>query len=357
MLYKKSFILSLLLLIGVSFTAAQERYFYTGKNYGSESLYNPIYLLLNGSYDILQLEGMTKDITKYPYSNGMKWVFNSLSRPFKAIEKYGWREFMLNEIIPFNFDRKHSQWWPNYNLHLIGGGMTFVRTEEWYMQHGFSNPQLYSIATMAFLHLLNEVVESAYVNDLTIDPVSDIYIFDIGGMILFSFDGVKKFFSQKLNLNDWSLIPAFSLTDGTLQNNGQYFVMKYQMGETTPWHLFYFFGLDGILGATYKFENGEAISAGFGFRGKKRIVEDHRTNRQSVTLAWNFGLFYDQDNSLLASVFFSGIFNDFLHLNIYPGIIKLGDFSPGVLFALSQDGKPTFGITTMWTPGIAVNAK
>lgn len=355
--YRKYLILFILLFCVDSIFKAQEKYFYTGKNYGSEALYNPLYLILNGSYDILQLEGMSKDITKYPYAYAADKVFYNLTHPFEAINKYGWGNFIMNEIIPLNFNRKHSQWWPNYNLHLIGGGMSYVRTQEWYEHHGFSNPQILSIATMIGYHFLNEIVENGNYDGPNIDPISDIYIFDLGGIILFSFDSVKEFFSKELNLNDWSYMPAFSLTDGTLQNNGQYFVIKYRLGEQTPWHLFYFFGLDGIIGATYKFEDGRALSAGFGFRGKKRILEDHLTNRQSVSLAWNVGLFYDYNNSLMASMFFSGMFNDFFHLNIYPGILKFGDFSPGLLFVLSQDGKPTIGITTMWAPGIAAHAK
>jgi hypothetical protein len=33
-------------------------------------------------------------------------------------------------------DVDHAQWVPNYQLHLIGGGMVNARLEEWYIALG-----------------------------------------------------------------------------------------------------------------------------------------------------------------------------------------------------------------------------
>ena len=329
------------------------RYFYTGQKDGSESLFNPVNLILNGSYDIIQLDGQSRNLLDYPYSYASGQVFQNLRDPFTPISHYGWGNFFKNEILPFGFNERNSQGWPNYNLHLIGGGMTYRALCEWYNEYGFPAPVAFSLATVAAYHVMNEVVENGYFTGDNVDPIADIYIFDIGGIILFSFDNVNRFFSRTLNLADWSLQPSISVLNGTLRNNGQYFSIKWKFPNSAHWHLFYYFGLDGVLGTSYKWDDGSALSGGFGLRSVRRETVNAATNQQTVALTWNLGFFYDHDNSLLASLFFNGTFKDAVTLNVYPGVFSVAEFSPGVWLALERDGSPSFGLTTRWTPGIA----
>lgn len=125
------------------------------------------------------------------------------------INKYGFYKFFTSEIFPLNFKTESAQWWSNYQLHLIGGGMTFTALTEWYQQHNFPHPVIFSIVSMEVYQLLNEIVENKTYKGTNVDPIADINIFDIGGMVLFSFDNIKNFFSKKLNLADWSLQPRF----------------------------------------------------------------------------------------------------------------------------------------------------
>jgi hypothetical protein len=49
----------------------------------------------------------------------------------------------------------------------------------------------------------SEVVENGNkVFYSTVDPIADFLVFDPLGIILFKFDGVSEFFSEKLSLND-----------------------------------------------------------------------------------------------------------------------------------------------------------
>lgn len=353
------FILTALLFIFLNCTSitAQEKkyYFYSGKKYGTESQFNPLSLILNGSYDVAQIEGVGRYITKYPYRHASREIFRNLTDPIFSIRSYGTQHFFMDQILPINFTPNHGQWWPNYNLHLLGGGMVYARTTEWYVYHGFPAPVLFSIGTMAAYHLMNEIVENGNFAGPNVDPIADIYFFDIGGMILFSFDAVKEFFSEKVILADWSFQPSFSLRDGTLRNNGQYFSFKWKFPSSDKWHLFYLAGIDAIVGTSYKTDEFSMFSVGFGFRNKKFEVLDAGKNRLTAKLVWNVGIFYDRENSLLASAFFSGTYADAATLNIYPGVVHLGNFSPGFFVTVSQKGEPTFGITTRWTPGIAWN--
>jgi hypothetical protein len=40
-----------------------------------------------------------------------------------------------------------------------------------------------------------------------------------------------------------------------------------------------------------------------------------------------------------------------MNLNIYPGIFKIGSFSPGLWIVMRDKGKLLFGITATWLPG------
>lgn len=350
-MFIRIFVLSLLLSLQVSF--AQERYYYHGRNFGSEALFNPVTLLLNSSFDILQLEEYPRDVFSYPYRISSNNVMRNLGSPFATINRYGWGRFLQNEVFPLNWSSSGGQWLPNYELHLVGGGMNYVATREWYSEHGFPSPAVFSIATMAMTHTLNEFVENGNYEGDNVDPIADIFLFDAGGIVLFSFDGVNEFFSRTLNLADWSLQPSYGVSQSTLQNNGQYYSLKWKFPFSEQWHLFYYFGMNGLLGVSYKDEHAQSFSVGAGLRSKHLRLIDPSTNQKSAELAWNVGFFYDKDNSLLASVLFSGLENNLVNVNVYPGVLGNETFSPGVWLSVSRHGNIIGGISTIWLPGIS----
>ncbi|MGE5679246.1 MAG: hypothetical protein ACM34K_00060, partial [Bacillota bacterium] len=147
---------------------------------------------------------------------------------------------------------------------------------------------------------------------------------------------------------------SFNLSDLSLQNNGQYFSVKWKIPFLDKWHLFYYYGMNGIGGLSYKFDNGTSLSAAAGLRAKERYVIDPKTYQMTINMVWNAGLFYDRNNSLLASLLLSGQKDNFLNLNIYPGVIKLGEFSPGLWMLVKENGRFFFGISTVYAPGIGL---
>jgi hypothetical protein len=332
---------------------AQERYFYKAGFFGSDATYNPLSVVLNGGYGIIQLEGQSRDFLHFDYRGGARNVWRNLSHPFGAISRYGWGRFLAHEIFPLSLSRKGAQWLPNYQLHLIGGGMTYRAIYEWFAYYDFPAPRMLSIITIAGYHYLNEVIENHGYQGDNVDPIADIYIFDVGSVVLFSFDGVNRFFSEKLNMADWSLMPSIKATGMSLQNNGQNFVIKWKLPLAEKWYLFHYFGLVNLTGATYKLARGSSISCGIGARARMLQMVDETRHQQTVKLAWNAGLFYDRDNSLLLSLIVSGSVNRGVNLNVYPGFLPLGRFSPGVWAVIGDKGKNVFGITYVWPPGIA----
>lgn len=326
----------------------QKHYFYTGKDYGSESLFNPLTLIINGGYDVTQLQLVQNKITVHPYGRMAKNVAQNLFvHPFQAIDKYGWKLFLRTEFLPLSFKVEELQWIPNYQQHLIGGGMLYTAMKEWYEDHNFPVPWLMSSVTVMGQHFFNEVMETGPYEGYSVDEISDIYIFDLGGIILFSFDNVNEFFSKTLNLSDWSLQATIALPDGRV-NAGQYFSMKWKFPFSDDYSLFYRYGMGALFGVSKKISPSDNLSFGVGFKSKHLIDVNDAVRQRTIATSWHTGVFLDRNNSLLASLVFSGVKEYFCMIDIYPGIIKYGRFSPGIWSIIGRNGELTFGFTTRY---------
>ncbi len=338
-----------------SFTVSS--YFYKGLTYGNQAIYHPLYVILNGGFDMIQV-GNKRDIKNFPYKIAITNIWRNISDPFTPINNYGWWDFISDQVLPLSLNKNNAQFWPNYTLHLIGGGMEYAALKEWYEFHKYPYPQWLSALTVMSYHFINEVAENGNRIGDDVDPIADLYIFDIGGILLFTSESVKRFFSEDLNLADWSQQPSFSLRNGELHNNGQFFSVKWKLPFLNSWHAFYYFGTNGVGGLSYKFEDGSALSVGAGLATGDLILLDERTNKKTLGLVGNFGVFYDKNNSLLASLSVTIKTDYMININIYPGVIKLWDVSPGLWGAYSQDGNVILGFTVTWFPfGFAYSVK
>ncbi len=137
------------LLAGVAFAQEEPYYFYHGRDVGSEATFHPLSLLVNSGFGILQYPNRSRDIGDVNFATGWKNVTYNIRHPFRAIEAYGWSEFLGNEFYPKDFSKKNAQYWPNYQNHLIGGGMNYIETAEWYRYHGVGHAKLLAAVTMA----------------------------------------------------------------------------------------------------------------------------------------------------------------------------------------------------------------
>jgi hypothetical protein len=336
------------------------RYYYTGKAYGSESLYNPLSVIINGGYDVLQASAHSRVLSDPPYRIGFNNVWDNISDPLPQINKFGWNRFIGQELFPLSLSIDKAQYFPNYTLHLIGGGMEYRMMAEWYEYNGVPAPQLFSVATMAAYHLLNETVENDRYVGVNVDPIADLLVFDPAGIILFLSDDVAEFFSTTLHLSDWSGQPAINPRFRTLENHGQNFSMKYRPPFWDRTSFFYYFGDNGLIGLSFHQPDGYSLSCGGGAVAKELRTVDTRngTRTVSVTLGWIAGIFYDRENSLLASLILSNQINERMKLNLYPGVLNAGSLSPGLFCGLGQGNQFTAGITFRYSPvGIAYRNK
>jgi hypothetical protein len=327
-------------------------WFYSGLPYGSESLIHPVRLIVNGGFGILQFDNRSNRLGSVDFASGWHRVWADVGNPRRAIGVEGWTAFMRREVLPISANRKDAQYWPNYTLHLVGGGMSYVTMREWYGLRGQQRPGLAAGMTLAAYHLLNEVVENDARPGPTTDAVSDLLLFDPAGILLFSHDGVARFFGKRLHMRDWSSQPAIDPAAGTIENQGQNFSIKVGLPSASHWSFFYYFGNHGEVGLTHTRPNGSAFSAGGGFRAKSLVKRG--PGSQTVTLVPSYGFFYDRNGSLMFSVTGAKTSRYQVRVNAYPGLLRLGRWSPGLFALLGRDGDIVLGLhLTCFPVGLA----
>jgi hypothetical protein len=320
-------------------------YFYHSLPYGSEYACNPVSTILIGGFSIFQVGNRGKRPEDVDYRAGWENVRENILHPFREIGRFGWKKFLTTEIIPTSLAPKSAQYVPNYQDHLIGSGMQYRLMREWYAAHGYPENRLFAFGTMTAFHLLNEVVENNGYRGTNVDPIADLLVFDPLGMLLFESDRVSKFFSQTLNLRDWSTWPAYDPVHRTLENNSDNYSMKWHLSWMGRWSVFYNFGLNGMLGLSYAREDGACLSGGVGVMTKslRQVEPDSRGRWLTADLIWNAGLFYDRNGSLMASLLFSGSRAYRMKLNVLPGVLRIAGVSPGFFVALGKENELIFG--------------
>lgn len=350
-------------LIGIFPTSSEvvaqnaKMYFYHGFSFGSEATYNPVSTIINGGYGIMQIGNRDKKPFAVDYRAGWKNVWENLTHPLAEIKTFGWKEFITTEIIPTSLLPRSSQYLPNYQNHLIGGGMTYRMLREWYGYHGYPHSTMLALGTLTVYHLLNEVVENNTYAGTNVDPIADMLVFNPLGILLFSQESVVRFFGETLQLRDWSYFPTINPRTETLENNGQNFAIKWRFPGQKSWSLFYNFGLNGIVGLSYRLKDGASISAGGGLmaRNLRKVERDDEVRSLTADLVWNVGLFYDRQGSLMASFLLSGSRAYKARTNIYPGLIQIAGISPGFFAALGQNHEVIFGLSLRDLPlGLAL---
>jgi len=277
------------------------------------------------------------------YRRGARNLWKNLRDPFGSIQNEGWGRFLQEEIIPISTSSRGARYWPNYTQHLIGGGMSWRLIKEWFRAHEWPAAGWFATGTMLGYHVLNEIVETSDYDGWTTDPVADLYIFDPAGILLFSSDRVARFFSETLHMADWSYQIAYDPWDRTLENMGQNFALKLRLPRSQRWFLFYHYGTHGEIGLSYRQDDGDAFSFGAGLMAGKLIQLDDGV--RTVDLVPTAGLFWDRDNSLMAALMFADTQAYRWRLNVYPGVVRVGGWSPGLFAAINASDRFEAGIT------------
>lgn len=348
-------IVFLLILLGLHSTTAQEKsyYFYNPVPYGSEALYNPITLILNGGFDPFQMLNDREPAWKNVYWNTAATnVWRCLTSPGPIINRYGWKKFIEVEVFPTSLRIEEGQYAPNYTLHLIGGGMEYRKISEWYEYHNVPAPFLFGALTRIAYEYLNEVVENGMNYYPNIDCIPDFLIFQPLGILLFSFDPVAEFFSHSLSLNSWQHQIGVSFSPFAIRNANESYIAKIPLNRERTHSLFVNFGCYLQLGYSYKLdsEHSLTIAGGATSKGRRALPLRNEVPSNTIIIGPMAGVYYDRNNSLLASFVFADTYFMRYRCNVYPGIISIGSFSPGFFVSIDSNNSVTIGITFISLP-------
>jgi hypothetical protein len=238
----------------------------------------------------------------------------------------------------------------NYQLHLFGSGMVSRRLAEWFDDQGVPYPDLFADVSLMSAHFMNEMVENDGQRTLNEDATTDLLIFDVAGIALWRADWMQRAFSGSVQLTNWPGQPSYNPSSGTLENTGQYFVLRTPIPYVKHWRLFYLFGLSGVAGVTRDLGGGSALSLGLGL--DNNVVTDTLGTRS--TLRPKAGLYYDKDGSLLWSISAGGpsSVTSRVTFNAYPGALRVGPVSPGFWVQLPKGGTMRFGLVSRWGVGL-----
>ena len=318
---------------------------YTGADYGTQALFSPLTVVLNKGFDHLQAANAQRRIWKMPIGRAMTGApLDALLNPVRAIEHYpGWKRWFATEIFPVNFTVKDARWAVNYSEHMVAGGLTYRALAQWYDVHGFPVPRLWAGVTTFGASMLNEAMEFVGTDTAASSTVADLYVFDLGGILLFNWDPLVRFFAGTLQASDWSTQASFTFPNGELQNNGQYYITKIPLPKTDT-RLFFRFGMGVQSGVSRPIRNGHSLTLALGVDTDARLV-DPVTRDESITTKFSGGIYWDRSNSLLASLT-AGPTDNQVVLNVFPGVLPGAAKRVGTWAVWTRDGRLMMGLTS-----------
>ncbi len=281
-------------------------------------MYGPLWVFMNRGFDVVQDHVAPRNVFSFDYRTNTGNVLWNVAHPLPAIGHDGWGKFLKEEIFPLSFTASTARWTPNYSLHLIGGGVTYRALSEWFEDNQVPAPRVWAAATLMASALVNESLENHGVVGYNTDCLADLYVFDVGGIILFSFDWPNRLFSRQIVIADWSLQPTFTGPSGQLHNTGNYFSAKWALPFYRRLSLFAWFGEATTGGLSFKLTDQLALSAAAGGAVVHLNNQSSNTVANTVTFVATGALFLDRNNSLLASLQVTNTDDYFVHLNVYP---------------------------------------
>jgi hypothetical protein len=328
--------------------------FYRGIPVGSEAAFNPFSLIVNGGFDQLRVASANRHVFDLDYALAARGAWQSIVHPDAVIRTYTWDRFVKRQLLPMSGKSSGGgQWLPNYQLHLMGGGMTGVRMTEWFIQHDVSHPELAAAATVTAWHLMTEMIE--HQNGVpSADAVADLLIFDPAAFLLWRNDALQRAFSGRIEMTNWPGQAAIVAPTATIQNMHQTAMMRL----ATPWsgtlRPMTTFGGSFLVGLSRKKGETDWVSVAGGWDPTENPVTDPVTGEKTVTLNPNIGLFYDRGGSLLAAAHARLNRRELITLNVYPGVVHFGSWSPGLFAHVLDNGRFRFGIVPRFGLGTGV---
>jgi len=338
-------------------TLPADAYYYKGLP-GSDMYVGPFDVVLNKGFNFAQAENRTRRIFESEYST--RHVWESLAHPLQSIQNSGgWGEFFETQILPvqawnwiksgFRWEEVDNMtWYPNYMGHFVEGGITSRRLAEKLRAQGVPYASTLAGVTTMATAVANEMYTHQGLDRGTGGTVADLYVFDLGGVLVFSLDPVARFFAETLRPGQASL----TAPDLELANNANNLVFKFGLPFTDRASLFWRTGIGSHLGVTAHLRGGYDVSVGFGADASRQNI-DPVTGKESVDIRLSSSAYLDRGGSVLASIHWSEVDHRLVALNVYPGVLH-PDF--GAWINVDQDGAFQLGLTHRLALGLGLGA-
>ena len=326
-------ILLVFLFMGISAQANEAGIFYQPRTVGSESLFNPASSFFSYTLDSMQVK---QSFGTHDYADNLSLVWDHMRHPDEQVQNEGgYKDFINTEIIPVDYknlgDSKAVL--PNYGLHLFGGGLVYRKNAEWLEAHDMPYPYFTAGVLAMTAEILAEPIEKPTTDDT--DEIADIYIFRPLGIWLYSSDKRAQYIKDTLDPVDWPHLMLYDTQKEEVLNSGLSYVVRPRWFSNPKRRFFAYMGITNLFGLSHKMNNGDEISWGLGAS---------TTSIKPTHLRESAGIFWDRNNSLLASLIVNGTEGLALRANIYPGVWFNTETPLGFFAGLTDDGDPAFGL-------------
>jgi len=328
--------------------------FYANRPYGSEAQFNPVSIVLNEGFDQLRTSP-GRNIIGRPYGTAAETILRTITHPERVLRHYGYRAWLRNEVFPLSLKGSGGgQWYPNYQLHLWGSGMTYIRLAEWYEQHGVeSHPRLAAGMTAMAFHYLNEMIENNGLKIDNEDALTDLLLFDVGSIVLWNQEWMQRLFSGRVEMTDWPGQLSIGEPGTTMENQYSMVMARFPVPLTSRWKVMTTAGNAFLVGLSRRVADSAWVSVSGGFDPADNPIIDPATGRKTATLLPNVGLFYDRNSSLLISFISKGGSNIGSTLNVYPGALIPAKWMPGFWVQGVRGGGVRFGLVSRLGLGLS----
>jgi hypothetical protein len=163
---------------------------------------------------------------------------------------------------------------------------------------------------------------------------------------------MRRMFTGKIEFTDWPGQPTLSLPSDRLENAYMLAMLRAPLPKTDSWKIMTVMGSTFLLGASARVGQGLWLSAAGGYDPAENPIIDPQTGARTVNLLPSAGLFLDRNGSLLVSFISRGGATNGPTVNVYPGIIGSGAWSPGLWAQAIRGGGYRFGIVSRYGFGL-----
>jgi hypothetical protein len=335
----------------------RKKYFYANRPYGSEAQFNPLTSFLNNGYDQVRT-GSNRALFEFDYDKGTKTVWNSIARADVIIKQYGVKDWLRFEVFPLSSKTNGGgQWVPNYQLHLFAGGTNYIRLMSWFEQRDVAHPRIAAMSTFVLQHAMNELVENTILTQGSVDATTDLLIFDPAALLLWNSDRVQRFVGSRVEFTEWPGQVSFGLPGESIENTFETTMVRFRSARFPNWRVMTTMGGSYLGGISRRGRDSTWWTLGAGAEAIDNPVIDTVTFRRTANFVGNLGLFVDKNGSLLGSFIVKPAFDAGATLNVYPGVIRIGTWSPGFWVAWLRTEQLRLGISTKWGVGVNRNPR